>query len=129
LNIQLANVLSEVSGVTGQAIIQAILAGERDPWKLAAFRDKRVKAREEKIARSLEGNWQEDQLFMLKQEQDGYEFCQKQMSECDERLQQYPQQREDRSKEPNYPKRIGRNGSGRRRPISRGSICARSYFE
>jgi transposase len=84
MNIQLANVLSEVSGVTGQAIIQAILAGERDPRKLAAFRDKRVKASEEEIARSLEGNWQEDLLFMLKQEQDGYEFCQKQMSECDD---------------------------------------------
>jgi transposase len=65
MNIQLANVLSEVSGVTGQAIIQAILAGERDPRKLAAFRDKRVKASEEEIARSLEGNWQEDLLFMI----------------------------------------------------------------
>jgi DNA-binding protein YbaB len=103
MNIQLANVLSEVSGVTGQAIIQAILAGERDPRKLAAFRDKRVKASEQEIARSLEGNWQEDLLFMLKQEQDGYEFCQKQMSECDERLQQYLRQREDRSKGAELP--------------------------
>ena len=103
MNIQLANVLSEVSGVTGQAIIQAILTGERDPRKLAAFRDKRVKASEEEIARSLEGNWQEDLLFMLKQEQDGYEFCQKQMSECDERLQQYLRQKEDRSKGAELP--------------------------
>ena len=83
MNIQLANVLSDVSGMTGQAIIQAILAGERDPHKLAEFRDPRVKASEEQIARSLEGNWQEDLLFVLKQEQDGYEFCQKQMAECD----------------------------------------------
>src|SRR5256884_18073 len=103
MNIQLANVLSEVSGVTGQAIIQDILTGERDPRKLAAFRDKRVKASEEEIARSLEGNWQEDLLFMLKQEQDGYEFCQKQMSECDERLQQYLRQKEDRSKGAELP--------------------------
>src|ERR1700674_270812 len=97
MNIQLANVLSDVSGVTGQAIIKAILAGERDPHELAAFRDRRVKASEEEIARSLEGNWQEDLLFVLKQEQDGYEFCQKQMAECDRRLEQYLQQREDRS--------------------------------
>jgi len=76
MNIQMANVLSDVSGVTGQAIIQAILAGERDPQKLAAFRDPRVKASEKEIARSLEGNWQEDLLFVLKQEQAGYEFCQ-----------------------------------------------------
>ena len=97
MNIQLANVLSDVSGMTGQTIIQAILAGERDPHKLAEFRDPRVKASEAEIARSLEGNWQEDLLFLLQQEQDGYEFCQKQMAECDQRFEQHLQQREDRS--------------------------------
>src|SRR5438876_2360352 len=110
MNIQLANVLSEVSGVTGQAIIQAILAGERDPRKLAAFRDKRVKASEEEIARGLEGNWQDDLLFMLKQEQEGYEFCQRQIAECDARLEQYLQQTPDRSQGASLPeeKRKGR---------------------
>ena len=97
MNIQLANVLSDVSGVTGQAIIKAILAGERNPHKLAEFRDPRVRASEEEIARSLEGNWQTDLLFVLKQEEDGYEFCQKQMAECDRQLEKYLQQREDRS--------------------------------
>src|SRR5262252_5787691 len=96
MNIQLANVLSDVSGMTGQAIVKAILAGERDPYQLAALRDRRVKSSEEEIARSLEGNWQEDLLFLLQQEQDGYEFCQKQMAECDQRLQRYLQQQEDR---------------------------------
>jgi hypothetical protein len=56
-----------------------------------------VNASEEEIACSLEGNWQEDLLFLLKQEQEGYEFYQRQMAECDQRLQQYLQQREDRS--------------------------------
>jgi transposase len=97
MNLQLANVLSDLSGMTGQAIIKAILRGERDPHKLAEFRDPRVKASEEQIARSLEGNWQEDQLFVLQQEQDGYEFCQKQMAECDRQLDQYLQHSEDRS--------------------------------
>ena len=97
MNIQLANVLSDVSGMTGQAIVKAILAGERDPYQLAALRNWRVKASEEEIARSLEGNWQNDLLFVLQQEQDGYEFCQKQMAECDQRLQQYLQQQEDQS--------------------------------
>src|SRR2546430_540726 len=97
MNLQLANVLSDVSGMTGQAIIKAILAGERNPHKLAEFRDPRVKASEEEIARSLEGNWQPDLLFVLQQEQDGYEFCQKQMAECDRQLEKYLQQREDRS--------------------------------
>jgi transposase len=110
MNLQLANVLSDVSGMTGQAIIKAILEGERDPHKLAAFRDCRVKASEEQIARSLEGNWQEDLLFVLKQEQDGYEFCQKQMAECDRQLAQYLQQRQDRSQGATLPeeKRKGR---------------------
>ena len=97
MNIQLANVLSDISGVTGQAIIKAILAGERDPHKLAVLRNPRVKASDEDIARSLEGNWQPDLLFVLKQEQDGYEFCQHQMAACDRQLEQYLQQREDRS--------------------------------
>src|ERR1700739_1427763 len=97
MNLQLANVLTDISGATGQAIIKAILAGEHDPHKLAEFRDPRVKASEEQIAQSLEGNWQPDLLFVLKQEQDGYEFCQKQMAECDRQLAQYLQQREDRS--------------------------------
>src|SRR4030081_3225647 len=78
MNIQFANVLSDVSGMTGQAIVKAILAGERDPHTLAAFRDWRVKASKDEIAQSLEGNWQEDLLFVLQQEQNGYEFCQKQ---------------------------------------------------
>jgi len=104
MNIQLANVLSEVSGVTGQAIIKAILAGERDPHELARFRDRRVKASADEIARSLEGNWQEDLLFLLQQEQESYEFCQKQMSECDERLQHFLQQREDRSRGASLPR-------------------------
>lgn len=97
MNIQLANVLSDVSGMTGQAIVKAILGGERDPQKLADFRDARVKASKEEIARSLEGHWQEDLLFVLRQEQNAYEFCQKQMAECDQRIEQYLQQREDRS--------------------------------
>src|SRR2546430_4922272 len=110
MNIQLANVLMDISGTAGQAIIKAILAGERNPHKLAEFRDPRVKASEEQIAQSLEGNWQPDLLFLLKQEQDGYEFCQQQMAECDRQLAQYLQQREDRSQGAPLPeeKRKGR---------------------
>jgi transposase len=110
MNIQLANVLSDVSGMTGQAIVKAILRGERDPHQLAALRNVQVKASEEQIAQSLEGNWQPDLLFVLKQEQDGYEFCQKQIAECDHQLAQYLQQRENRSSSASLPeeKRKGR---------------------
>jgi len=97
MNVQLANVLSDISGVTGQAIIKAILGGERDAHKLAALRDRRVRASEEQIARYLEGHWQEDLLFLLKQEQQAYEFCQKQIAACDRELAHYLHGREDRS--------------------------------
>jgi transposase len=106
MNIQLANVLSDISGVTGQAIIQAILAGQRDAHKLAELRDPRVQASEEQIARYLEGNWQEDLLFVLKQEQQGYEFCQQQMAACDRQLEQYLQQSEDRSQGTRLPEEM-----------------------
>jgi hypothetical protein len=97
MNIQLANVLSDISGKSGQAIIKAILQGERDAGELAALCDGRVQASQEEVAGSLEGNWQDDLLFVLQQEQDGYEFCQKQMAECDRHLEQCLQQRADRS--------------------------------
>jgi len=97
MNLQLANVLSDITGKSGQAILHAILEGERDPYELAALCQSNVKASEEEIARSLEGNWQEDLLFLLQQEQEGYEFCQKQMAECDAQLQHYLAQRKDRS--------------------------------
>src|SRR5215467_8992849 len=103
MNVQLANVLSDVSGVTGQAIIKAILAGERNPHQLAELRDRRVRASKAEIASYLEGHWQEDLLFVLKQEQQGYEFCQQQIAECDRQLQQYLQQREDRSQGTSLP--------------------------
>jgi transposase len=110
MNVQLANVISDLSGVTGQAIIKAILDGERDPWELAALCHPRIKASEEEVASSLQGNWQDDLLFVLKQEQDGYEFCHKQMAECDARLEEYLKEREDRSGGTSLPeeKRKGR---------------------
>jgi transposase len=86
MNVQLANAISDLSGASGQAIIGAILEGERDPYKLAELRDRRIKASKEEVARSLEGNWQADQLFALRQAVDEYAFRQKQIGQCDEQL-------------------------------------------
>jgi len=121
MNIQLANVLSDVSGVTGQAIIKAVLAGQRDRYELAKLRDGRVKASAEQIARSLEGNWQEDMLFLLQQEQDGYEFCREQIAECDRRLQQYLQRGKTEAQGLVCRKRSAKNGCEKRRRTSRSS--------
>jgi transposase len=89
MNVQLANTISDVSGVTGQAIIRAILHGERDPRQLAKLRDRRVAASEVEIAHSLEGNWRDDVLFELQQVVDAYDFHQKQIAACDVELQRY----------------------------------------
>lgn len=106
MNVQLANVISDLSGVTGQAIIKAILAGERNPRALASYCDPRIKASAEEVARSLEGNWQEDLLFVLQQEQEAYEFYQKQIAECDARLEEYLKQRPNRSGGASLPEEL-----------------------
>ena len=67
MNIQLTEVLTDVMGVTGQAIIRAIVIGERDPQALARHRNGRVKASQADIARALTGNWRDEHLFVLRQ--------------------------------------------------------------
>jgi transposase len=89
MNIQLANVISDITGVSGQAIIAEILKGERDPWKLADLKHEMVKASREEVARSLEGNWRADLLFELRQAVDSYHFAHQQMRECDRKLQSF----------------------------------------
>ena len=87
MNVQLANVISDISRLTGQAIVRAILAGERDRRKLATLSDPRVHASQEEIAKSREGNWRPELLFVLQQEVDMYDTYQKRIAECDQRLQ------------------------------------------
>ena len=89
MNIQLANVISDITGVSGQAIIAAILRGERDPWKLADLKHGMVKASRDEVARSLEGNWRHDLLFELRQAVDSYAFAHQQMRECDRQLESF----------------------------------------
>jgi transposase len=86
MNVQLANVISDISGLTGMAIIQAILKGERDRYKLADLADPRIHATREEIARSLEGNWRKELLFILQQERNLYQIYQQQIAECDTAL-------------------------------------------
>jgi transposase len=89
MNLQLANVISDLSGSTGQKIVRAILGGERDPEKLAALTDPRVQASRAEVAKSLEGNWRPELLFVLQQEVDMYDTYQKRMAECDQQLQKH----------------------------------------
>ena len=89
MNLQLANVISDLSGVTGQKIVRAIVAGERDPRKLAELLDARIQASQEEIAKSLEGNWRAELVFVLKQEVDMYDSYQQRIAECDQQLQKH----------------------------------------
>jgi hypothetical protein len=90
MNIQLANVISDITGVSGQAIITAILKGEWDLWKLADLKHEMVKASREEVARSLEGNyWRADLLFELQQAVDSYHFAHQQMRDCDRKLHSF----------------------------------------
>jgi transposase len=86
-NVQVANVISDISGVTGMAILDAILAGERDPYKLAKWADARIQASQEEMAKSLEGNWRTEWLFLLRQEREIYLEYRKRIGECEEALQ------------------------------------------
>ncbi|MDF3886749.1 IS110 family transposase [Cupriavidus basilensis] len=87
MNLQLTEVLSDVMGMTGQAIIRAIVAGERDPKVLARHRHSRVKASAEEVTRALTGNWREEHLFVLAQALAMYDHIARHLAECDTRLQ------------------------------------------
>ena len=88
MNLQLHNVVSDITGVTGMRIIKAIVAGERDPNKLAGFRDKRCKNDMQTIARSLHGNYRPEHLFSLQQAVELYEFYLSKIDECDHQILQ-----------------------------------------
>jgi transposase len=112
LNIQLSNVLSDLSGVSGMRIVRAILSGQRDPGALAALADRQVKASKEVIAKSLEGNWRHELLFVLGQEVEMYGMYQDRIAACDREMQQ--QLRDTTSKVDLQAQPLGRRKKGKR---------------
>ena len=97
MNIKLQHVVSDITGVTGLAILRAILAGERDPAKLAQLRDYRCKHDEATIARALQGNWRDEHLFALAQAVALYDVYHQKITECDQHIEAYLQTFADRS--------------------------------
>jgi transposase len=83
MNLQLHNVISDITGVTGMAIIRSIVAGITDPKVLASFRDGRCHNPQEVIEASLEGNYRIEHLFSLKQALELYDFYSQKLVECD----------------------------------------------
>jgi transposase len=86
MNIQLANVISDVVGETGQKILRAIVGGERDPHVLAALKNRRIRAGTDEIAKSLQGSWRFEHLFALKQALATFDFIGTQLGECDREI-------------------------------------------
>jgi len=114
MNVQLSNVLSDLSGVSGMRIIGAILKGQRDPAQLAALVEPEVKATPEDIAKSLEGNWRDELLFVLKQQVELYRLYQEKIGDCDVQLRRRLESlgsRVDPRTQPLGPKPKGKRGS------------------
>jgi transposase len=119
MNVQLANVISDLSGLTGQTIVRAMLAGERDPRKLAELSHPQIRASREEIARSLEGNWRPELLFVLKQELEMYDTYQRRMAECDGELKAHLNSFADKlAPEPAPDGPRSENGQGNKAPTT-----------
>lgn len=124
MNLKLTSVLSSIVGKTGQDIIRAILAGTRDPAKLAALRDRRCAAKEEEIARALEGTWREEHLFCLRCAWKEWRFHQEQLDAVDGRVaaqlakmkregaEELPAKRRTTGRKPNDPRFDARKALG-----------------
>jgi len=102
MNIQLNLVLSDITGVSGLAMLRAIIAGERDPQRLARFRQPGCKHSEAEIIKALTGTWDDAQLFVLQQSVGLFDYYTTKMSECDTQLERQYQAIESRW-EPNAP--------------------------
>ena len=86
MNLKLDNVFSDILGKSGQAIIKAILDGERDPKRLFALTDSRCKTSKEEIEKSLQATWDEEHLFEMKQSDSLYQTYQQLIMECDTKI-------------------------------------------
>jgi transposase len=87
MNVQIHHVINDLTGLTGMAIVDAIVQGERDASKLAQLRDPRIKASPETIRKSLVGNWRAEHLFTLRQSRDLYRTYQRQIEACDQEIE------------------------------------------
>ncbi|MDQ3281549.1 MAG: IS110 family transposase [Acidobacteriota bacterium] len=87
MNVRLDQAVTDIVGVTGLRIVRAIVAGERDPARLAAMREPGCAKSESEITEALTGHWRDEQLFVLRQTVELWDFCQKLMRECDEKIE------------------------------------------
>ena len=111
MNVQLHRVVSDITGVTGMAIIRAIVSGERNPQQLAALKDPRAKRSSEEITAALVGDYRVEHLFVLKQELSLYDMYQQQIQQCDQQIEQCLSEFDSQSDEPLPPRPKGKKPS------------------
>ena len=114
MNVKLTEVAADIMGMTGKRIIEAILQGERDPKKLASLRDPSCKKTEAEYAKALEGTWRPEHLFALKQAFALYQFHHRQITECDQRLEEEMARLPNRAADKPFqsrPRRCGRKNN------------------
>ena len=113
MNLQLPLVLADITGATGLKIIRAVLAGERDPHRLAALRHGKCEHDEATIAAALQGDWREEHLFALEQAVDLVEQYRAKIAATDARIQAHLRQFADRGTgtppPPGRPRRADRH--------------------
>lgn len=89
MNLQLHHVISDITGLTGLAIVDAILAGERDATKLAALRNWRIHATAETVTKALVGDYRPEHVFTLRQSVGAYRYYQQLVAECDVEIERH----------------------------------------
>ena len=87
MNIHVHHAISDLTGITGMAITDAILGGERDPARLAALADRRIKASRDTMIKALQGDWRPEHLFTLQQARQTYAHYQQLLDRCDQQIQ------------------------------------------
>jgi transposase len=87
MNVRLDQAVSDITGLTGMRIIRAILKGERDPFMLAQMRDERCFKTEQQIAEALTGHYRDEQVFVLEQAVQAWDFHQEQLRGCDQQIE------------------------------------------
>ncbi|MEM8780606.1 MAG: IS110 family transposase [Cyanobacteria bacterium P01_G01_bin.49] len=105
MNLQLHKVVSDITGLTGMTIIRAMVAGERNPDKLAALKDKRIQSSTEEIAKALSGDYRSEHLFVLQQELELYDVYQQQIVATDGEIEKCLSQFESQSENPPPPRK------------------------
>lgn len=115
MNLQIHHVLSDITGMSGLAVVDGILRGERDPQRLAGLVQSRIHADRETVIKSLVGNYRAEHLFTLRQSVAAYRHYQKMLADCDREMEQYMGRLPDKGQGGSGQPVSGKSGKGKRR--------------